>query len=417
MPRRLICLLVGALALPGCAGPRAEAGLGAVGAAGEAGQAAELVVRRGSLRPRLVLTGELIAGRSEDLVVPRTPTWQVQVRWIAEEGTRVAAGERVAELDNTQFVSDLEEKRLAASQAVDDLARSEAEAAGAAEEKLFAVQQKQAEVDKARITAAVPEGLLAERERQDRQLALERAEIELEKAKVDLASHREVSAADLAVKRVELEKSRREIAAAEQAIDALVLRAPRAGIVLAAELPWEGRKLREGDSLWVGNPVVKIPDLSSLEIEAGLSDVDDGRVQPGMTATCTLDAFPQQAFRARIAEVAPIAREPDPRSLLRSFRVRLVLDPADPGRPRQMLPGMSVKVEVRQPEQPAAQTLLAPRSGLDLAARPPRAHLADGSAVPVRLGACDSGHCAVLAGLSEGARLRPARLAAAGEGG
>jgi HlyD family secretion protein len=415
MPRRLICLLVGALALPGCAGPRAEAGLGM---ADGAGQPAEMVVRRGSLRPRLVLTGELIAGRSEDLVVPRTPTWQVQVRWIAEEGTRVAAGERVAELDNTQFVSDLEEKRLAASQAADDLARSEAEAAGTAEEKQFAVQQKQAEVDKARITAAVPEGLLAERERQERQLALERAEIELEKARIDLDSHRAVSAADLAVKRVELEKSRREIAAAEQAIGALVLRAPRAGIVLAAELPWEGRKLREGDSLWVGNPVVKIPDLSSLEIEAGLSDVDDGRVQPGMTATCTLDAFPQQAFRARVAEVAPIAREPDPRSLLRSFRVRLVLDPADPGRPRQMLPGMSVKVEVRQPEQPAARrTLLAPRSGLDLAARPPRAHLADGRAVPVRLGACDSGHCAVLAGLAEGLRLRPAHLAAVGEGG
>ncbi len=410
MSRLLICLLVSALAPLGCAGPRAEAGPGRVDAAG---RAAELVVRSGALRPRLVLTGELAAGRSEELVVPRTPTWQVQVRWIAEEGTQVAAGERVAELDNSQFTSDLEEKRLTAAQAADDLARTEAEAAATVEEKRFAVQQKQAEVDKARIAAAVPEGLLAERERQDRQLALTKAEIELEKAGIDLDAQRQASVADLAVRRLELAKSRREIAASEQAIAALVLRAPRAGIVLAADLPWEGRKLRQGDSLWVGNPVVRIPDLASLEIEAALSDVDDGRVRPGMTAVCTLDAFPQQAFRARVAEVAPIAREAGPRSPLRSFQVRLVLAPADPGRPRRMLPGMSVKVEVLQPEQRPA-TLLAPRAGLDLAARPPRARLADGGSVPVRVGACDARDCVVLAGLSAGAHLRPAVSGAEG---
>ena len=404
MPRPFpaLALLLCALIPVGCAGPRAEAGSGAAAPGG----AAELVVRRGAVQPRLVLTGELVAGRSEDLTIPRTPSWQVQVRWLAEEGTRVAAGERVAELDNTQFTSELEEKRLAASQAADDLARTEAEAAATAEEKRFAVQQKQAEVDKARITAAIPEGLLAERERQDRQLALQKAEIELEKAKADLAAHHEASAADLAVQRVELEKSRREIAAAEQAIDALVLRAPRAGIVLAAEHPFEGRKVREGDGLWVGMPVVRIPDLASLEVEAALSDVDDGRVRPGMAAACALDAFPERPFQARVVEVAPIAREQDNRSLLRSFRVRLLLDGA--ARPGQMLPGMSVKVEVAEPAGPA-RALLAPRAGLDLAARPPQARLADGSAVPVRLGACDSAHCAVLSGLSEGMRLRPAR--------
>jgi HlyD family secretion protein len=408
MPRLLIpslLLLLCCFVLSGCSGPRAEAG--PAGAAG-----GEMVVRRGELRPRLLLTGELAAGRSEDLVVPRTPSWQVQLRWIADEGTAVAAGERVAELDNTQFTSELEEKRLAAAQAADDLARTAAESAATLEEKRFAVEQKQAEVDKARIAAAIPEGLLAERERQDRLLALKRAEIELEKAQADLAAHRTGSAADLAVRKVELEKSRREIAAAEQAIGALVLRAPRAGIVLAADHPWEGRKLREGDTVWVGMPVVRLPDLASLEVEAALSDVDDGRARPGMTALCTLDAFPGEVFPARVAEVAPIAREEDgAASLLRTFRVRLPLDRVDA---RRMLPGMSVKVELRAPP---VQALLAPRAGLDLAATPPRARLAGGRTVPVQLGACDAQACAVLAGVADGTRLRPAGDESAEENG
>jgi len=49
------------------------------------------------------------------------------------ERVAVAAGERVAELDNTQFTSELEEKRLTAAQKADDLSRSEAAAAAAAE--------------------------------------------------------------------------------------------------------------------------------------------------------------------------------------------------------------------------------------------------------------------------------------------
>jgi HlyD family secretion protein len=394
LPAPALLLSALCLALPGCSGPRAEA-------ESDQGAAGELVVRAGELRPRLLLTGELAAGRADDLTVPRTSSWQVQVRWLAEEGTAVAAGERVAELDNTQIVSELEEKRLAAAQKADDLARSDAEAAATLEEKRFTVEQKQSEVDKARIAAAIPEGLLAERERQDRQLALERAEIELAKAQADLAAHRAASAADLAVLRVELEKSRREIAAAEQAIDALVLKAPRAGIVLAAEHPWEGRKLQEGDTVWVGMAVVRLPDLTSLEVEAALSDVDDGRVRPGMAAACTLDAFPGEVFRARVAEVAAIAREEDgAASLLRNFQVRLALDRVDT---RRMLPGMSVKVEL---QEPAVRALLAPRAGLDLAASPPRARLADGRSVPVQLGACDARACAVLSGLKDGARLR-----------
>ncbi|HEX9941116.1 MAG TPA: hypothetical protein VGG03_03805, partial [Thermoanaerobaculia bacterium] len=72
------CLAV----LAGCSGSgaRADAGKGGSG---------ELVVRRGPFRERLLLTGELVAERGESLVVPRTNIFQLQIRWLAEDGTLV----------------------------------------------------------------------------------------------------------------------------------------------------------------------------------------------------------------------------------------------------------------------------------------------------------------------------------------
>jgi multidrug efflux pump subunit AcrA (membrane-fusion protein) len=380
--------------LAGCAG--------GVRAQGETGRAEELlVVHRGSLRTRLLLTGELEAGQAEELVVPRTPSWELQIRWMEEDGMPVKAGQRVVEFDNSSFTSELDEKKLSASEAEKELARMEAEARTSTAEKEFTVQEKRTDLKKAQVVAALPADLLAEREYQERQLAVRRAEVELAKAEEDLAAHRKASAADLEVRRIALEKSRREIRQAEEAIHALTLRAPRDGIMLVADHPWEGRKLREGDSAWVGLKVASLPDLSSMVVEADLSDVDDGRVTPGMEVVCTLDSYPGATYPGRVVDVAAVAQEKPRRPLLRSFPVRIRLDRVDPQR---MRPGMSVRVEVLGPE--VKNALLAPRRGLDLATGPPRARLADGRTAAVRLGPCTAAECVVEQGVREGERLR-----------
>ena len=394
-------LLTVALGAAGCAGA----------AEGDRGAGAELTVRRGDLRPRLLLTGELAAERAVELKVPRTPSWQVQVRWMAEDGTAVRAGDRVVELDNSSFTEELEQKRAGAEDASTELVRRQAEVRSSLAEKEWMVEQKKSELAKAKLAAAVPPDLISVRDHQDRQLTLRRAEVELAKAERDLAAEREAAAADLEVQRITLRRSQREIAQAEQSIDALVLRAPRDGIALVANHPWEGRKLREGDNAFVGMTVAILPDLSSLQVQARLSDVDDGRIKPGMDAVCTLDAYPSESFRGRVVDISAVAKESPRQPLLRSFPVRIRLDRVDV---RKMRPGMSVRVEVLGPEVRGA--LLAPRGAIDFSGERPRVYLAGGTgeARDVRLGPCDASFCVVEAGLEEGARLRSRSEGAAG---
>jgi multidrug resistance efflux pump len=374
---------------------------GAVGSAAVEPSPSDLVVRQGQVRPCQLLTGELVAERAEVLSVPPVPGWQAQIRWLAKDGSEVKAGDPVAIFDSGALASDVEEKKLKATEAERELERKTAEAETNAAEKRYAIEEKRTAVGKARTKAEVPPELLPQAEFQERQRALARAEGDLAKAVRALATQLATSQADLEVDRISLAASRREIDTAERGRSALTLAAPRGGLVLIGKHPWEDRELREGDSVWVGMAIASLPDLSTLGIRARLADVDDGRIAARMAAICTLDAYPREALPCRIVEISALAGEAAKGARLRrAFAVRVSLAGADP---KRMLPGMSVRVEACG----AAQSgLLAPRAGLDLATNPPRARLAAGGFAPVHLGACGPLDCRVLAGLAVGQRLR-----------
>jgi multidrug resistance efflux pump len=364
-------------------------------------ESGDMRVHRGRFEDRFLLTGQLIAVNADNLVVPRIPSWQTTIRWLEDEGAIVAKGAKVVEFDTASFAQDFGEKRLRWEAAQSDLEQSEAERVGQRAEREWDVAQKTIAVEKAQIAAATPEEFVRGKDYQENQLALARAKTEFDKAKEALSSFDASSAETVRQKSIAVEKARRELDASDQAMSGMILKAPRDGILVVADHPWQGRKLQVGDSVWVGLPVVSLPDLGAMEVEAKLSDVDDGRIAPGLPVVCVLDAYPDRSYPGRIAEITPVAQEAAGRSLRRAYNVRVTLSAPDVER---MRPGMSVRVEVKPP--PREDVLLAPRTGLDLAGAQPRARLASGETVDVKLGACSRESCIVVSGLNDGVRLR-----------
>lgn len=397
--RRPLCGLTLAAALVA-----STAGCDSTTATPGGGHGDDLVVRRGTLEPVILLTGELASIRAERILVPQIRSGgRIPIRWIEADGSRVEAGQKVLELDSTQFSGELDEKRIEASRAQNELMRKRADVALDLDDKRFQVDRTAVELEKAELDAAIPVELRSRREHQEAQLAAERARTEHDKAVEDLEATSRAAEAELEELRLRLEQARNEIRSAEEAIRKLTLTAPRAGILVVHENPMEGRKLQNGDSVWVGLAVMSIPDLSSMKVEARLSDVDDGLIEAGMKAVCTLDTYPDRRFSGVVREIAPVAKEEGNESLRRAFKVDVVLDEVDPER---MRPGMSAKVEVLPRAGGAAEALLVPRAALDFSGERPRALLADGSTAELVLGACDARRCEVTEGLAEGARLR-----------
>lgn len=360
-----------------------------------------LVVTRGALQERLLLTGELEAAQAEELLAPRTEGWGVAIRWLAEDGATVKKGDVVAELDNTAVLETINDLELAVIQAGIELASQRATTAVEVEDKRFEVHTQRIALAKAELDAKVSPELVSRREYQQFQLAVSTAKTALANAQDDLRATEEGGRLDEEVKRIALEKAKRKLESAREQVAALTLTAPRDGVVTVSINPWEGRKLQVGDTVWPGLAVAKLPDLGSLVVEAQLSDVDDGRVVPGMTATCVVDAWPERPLRATVLSVSPVAREPEHQSSRRFFSVVVRLD--DPA-VDELRPGLSVKADVLVARH--EDELLAPRAGLDLEVDPSRAHLATGEVVDVALGPCDAQRCVVLGGLTEGTELR-----------
>ena len=117
-------------------------------------------------------------------------------------------------------------------------------------------------------------------------------------------------------------KAQRDLAAAnvEQANAALrrarelqrdaTLRTPVAGVIVARNFD-AGNLVGPG-----GDPIVAVADLRTLKLEAGVSELEAGRLKAGALARVTLPARPGEVFEGRVAAVAP---EVDPRN--RHFRV------------------------------------------------------------------------------------------------
>ncbi len=110
------------------------------------------------------------------------------------------------------------------------------------------------------------------------------------------------------------------------------LRAPVAGVIVE-------RNFDAGNLVGPGNdkPVVAVADLRTLKLEAGVSELDAGRLKVGSIVRVTLTAKPGDVYEGRLTALAP---EVDPRN--RHFRIEIRVDNRD----RALLSGMYATARV-----------------------------------------------------------------------
>ena len=380
---------------------RAASGASDGAASGEAP-----AVRR-PVEDAFLLTGELRAVRSVSIVTPRGEG-ELQIRWMVDDGTDIGEGDRVVEFDSARLIQNIEERRLRLRQAENERESKDLTLQAEGDSKRVAVDKAEVEAEKARIDAAVPADLRTAIEWRQMQSTFREKQAALEKARLDQEAFRTSSRSDLEVLRRTEEKARREMEAAEMALASISVRAPRSGIFLVGNFWQSGpegpRKLQPGDTVWPGFPVASIPDPSEMEVGATLSEVDHGRIAAGMKARCVLDTYPDRIFEGRVEEVGAVAAEPrrtfGPGGGRTGFSVRVSLARTDP----LMRPGLSVRVEVVRAAWP--QAVAVPRKAVRFdkgQAVVMRKGLAGTSAV--RVAACTAVECVVESGLAEGDRV------------
>jgi HlyD family secretion protein len=243
----------------------------------------------------------------------------------------------------------------------------------------------------------------------------ERAEVRLKQATSALerarsATRSQLQSFDAAVDRekANVERARALIEKAAARLKTMEGRAPREGLVVYARATGEraGEKVQLGMIPFEGQPLVYLPDVSTMVADIEVNEIDIGKVTVGGPVELRLEAYPGAVFPGTVLKIGSLARLKQSRagtaSTVKIFDVTVKIDAKDP----RLKPGLTAAVDVIVERQAEAISIpmsaVVARNGDYLAFV---AHRGKVEARKVVLGPSNDQHVLVKEGLREGERV------------
>ncbi|MEP7343497.1 MAG: efflux RND transporter periplasmic adaptor subunit [Acidobacteriota bacterium] len=316
-----------------------------------------VAVGRGTIKKSLLLDGELRAVRSR--MIYANTSEETKIVYLPPEGTVIKAGERIAELDAGTVltkIKDNEEKIVAAE---NEIVRLQAQHEALLRDLEIELSKLWLAYEQAKLKAKIPAEVQARREYQEAQLTLEKSKTEYDNHLAKVEQKKKEQAAELQVKTIDKNKLDVQLNRAKSNLDGLRIKAPSDGMVIYNEHYNERRKLQVGDVIWGGWPIIRLPDLTEMEVLALVNEVDGPKLSIGAQAEIKLDSYPDTVISGAVKEIAQTAVKASRMSSAKIFRVTISLDRTAT---EVMKPGMSAQISVIIGETPSQ--LLVPRSAV-----------------------------------------------------
>jgi hypothetical protein len=369
---------------------------------------APVEVKRADLVLSVDVEGELAAVRSKEIGVPPVAEVDFKIAFLAPEGQQVKQGESVLRLDTEMLERQLAEKRAELEEAQKKVEQKQIELGMKLLDLEQQAAQARADLGRAQLKVDVPAEVQQRIELEKALLDKRGRERDLQNLDAEGRVTQALTGAELASLRQQRDRAAGRVAALEAAIEKMNIRAPQEGIVVYRP-NWRDEKKKVGDSVWFGEVVLALPDLSEMKGDAFVDEADGGPVREGQKVTLRLEARSDFDLAGKVAKIARTVRQRTWRTPLKGYRVEVRLEKTDP---TFMRPAMRFRGEVETGRIPGV--LLVPREVVFLRDSGPVvwARRALGwSQVQVKLGRSNRKQVEVLAGVEEGDRLSPLDLA------
>jgi len=173
-----------------------------------------------------------------------------------------------------------------------------------------------------------------------------------------LTTSGQLSAADRQLGEIEAGKARFKVGTAEKSLASLRILAPHDGLLIL-ERNWRGETPFVGDSVWPGQKLAEIPDLSKLEARVFVLETDASALKAGLPVRLAIEGRPGTEFSGRVSRVDALAKPRDQQSPVKYFETTVELEKTEPA---FMKPGQRVRAIVRLEE--AKGVIAVPRGAL-----------------------------------------------------
>lgn len=330
--------------------------------------------RQGEFLVLVRCRGELRARRSVQINAPvNVPS--LRIVWMATPSASVKAGDPVVRFDPSSAKQQLSEKQAALAQAEATLEQAIAQDRITVEQDKRDLSAARYELERARLDVSKAE-IVSRLQAEESKVNLSLAEQKLKVQDASNALHAASDKARIASLTRQRDKAGDEVDLTKQRIEQMEVKAPINGMIIYLPNYSQGwinaKPFKVGDQVWPGAALGEIPDLSTLEMEGKVEEIDRGRVAAGQDARIRIDSMPELSLPAKLASISPLTRQdladwPPTRSFIGYAR----LQKTDP----RLRPGMNGSVDVVVNRIPNATSI--PAKALFTRAGKPVVHVAE----------------------------------------
>jgi HlyD family secretion protein len=367
-------------------------------------------VTRTSFIDYLQLRGEIRPAHSTLLTAPMSGGSDLQIMQLARNGAVVSRGDVVVQFDTTTQQRTLEQKQSELKQAESEIEKALSEQRRREQAARTALAQAQSAVARARLDLEGAE-LRPRVEAEHFKLKASDAEHTVRELDQKVAAERASAAADVASARQKRDKALFDVRETERLIEGMTIRAPAGGPITilpnrraaASVFAQSAPEFRAGDRAFFGAQIAELPDLSLIQLNCRVDEVDRARMQNGRVALVRVDALPDRELKGAVQNISLMSR-PDFAQFppTRNFDLVVGLSDNDP----RLRSGMSATARVEL--ERLNDVLVVPATAVFQRGGAPTVYEIDGSAVlPRRVSILRRGRdqIAIADGVKEHARI------------
>lgn len=312
--------------------------------------------RKGDFAVLVNCRGELTASRSVQLTAP-IDVPDLQIIWLAPSGANVKEGQPVVRFDPSKLQQDLKEKTAAFDQAQATLDQAIAQARITADQDKLDLATAVFERDKAKLEAS-KKAIVSAMDGQKSSIDLETAEEKVKVQEATIELHRRSDAAKIASQTRLRDEAKAEVERTRHRLAQMELKSPLTGVVNFLSNQTQGwmnaQPFKVGDHVFPGLAIAEIPDLSTLEMESKVDEVDRGRIAVGDEVRIHVDAFPEKTFMGKLASVSLLTEQSFTEwPATRTFRAFASIQNRD----ARLRPGMNAGADIVESRIPNATTV------------------------------------------------------------
>jgi multidrug efflux pump subunit AcrA (membrane-fusion protein) len=272
--------------------------------------------------------GELKATRSSTVSAPNDK----MILFLAPEGSWVKPGDLLVQLESEKYKIGIQESQSALERQAAQLrkAQSDLDAQRFKEEAM----KKQYES----LLGLKAKGFAMESEVEEARLAY--LELKSKTVSFEAAVDQERSGVNFAQGGLDQIKHK---------LSANAVYAPMEGLVVYATVgrPEDGKKVEVGMTPYDGQPLMYLPDITSMQVETEVNEMDVEKVKAGQPVSITLDAVPDVTFHGTVLTIGSLAQHKvskvsGKRTGVKVFDVLVDVTDADP----RLRPGLSANASI-----------------------------------------------------------------------